>query len=201
MFSLQGKPCVLKMVDLGSSHSSDVLNSLKPYDITVKKYLSQQSKFTGVVGAAIIIYDNRVLLLQRATDDDCPNVWEVPGGGANGDETLVQCDIRELREETGLAAHKVLQMVAEFSWEARSSSDDSEAPIIWKIFMFLATVEDLETLEIQLDHQEHQAYLWATEDDIRKDSCGGIQLQWVTTNQNQAILMVFEKNWAESIDY
>jgi 8-oxo-dGTP diphosphatase len=42
--------------------------------------------------------DCRVLMLQRAADDDIlPGAWELPGGGIDPGETPVQAAARELR--------------------------------------------------------------------------------------------------------
>ncbi|KAJ5362431.1 hypothetical protein N7541_003275 [Penicillium brevicompactum] len=178
------------MFCLNLSHSYNIHPSLESFEITADCYLSQQPEFAGIVGAAIVIHNSQVLLLQRSADDDCPNLWEVPGGGANGDETLIQCAVRELKEETSLEASDVLGMIGEFEWmETGSRSGNLGETKIWKIFMFLVTVESLnENLEIHLDQQEHQTYLWATETDIREGSCGGTLLQWISPNQPQAIL-------------
>lgn len=52
---------------------------------------------------AILVGDQVVTLLR----DDLPgldyaNCWDLPGGGREGDETPVECVLRELREELGL---------------------------------------------------------------------------------------------------
>ncbi|KAL2146059.1 hypothetical protein VTI28DRAFT_5398 [Corynascus sepedonium] len=56
----------------------------------------------------------RVLLLQRASTDSAPLVWELPGGGCGFDEdddseneTVLSAVARELWEETGLAARSI----------------------------------------------------------------------------------------------
>ena len=46
----------------------------------------------------VILMDQRVLLVLR---DDF-NVWALPGGGVDPNESLVQAAMREVREETGL---------------------------------------------------------------------------------------------------
>jgi 8-oxo-dGTP pyrophosphatase MutT (NUDIX family) len=52
--------------------------------------------------------DGRVLMLQRAADDDIlPGAWELPGGGIDPGETPVQAAARELREEVGVTLDEV----------------------------------------------------------------------------------------------
>ena len=57
---------------------------------------------TPVVAVGAIIYDGpRVLLVQRGKPPG-ENLWSVPGGKLEGNETLAQAVAREVREETGL---------------------------------------------------------------------------------------------------
>ena len=52
--------------------------------------------------------DGRVLMLQRAADDDIlPGAWELPGGGIDPGETPAQAAARELREEVGVTLEEV----------------------------------------------------------------------------------------------
>lgn len=120
-----------------SCKSSTLVNDLQ---LLAGSYISERAHVFGVVGAAIIIHNNRVLLLQRACDDEHPNLWEVPGGEAHKDETIVQCAIRELREEAGLHASEVVDMVGEFEWNEDRVEQAQHEQRIWKIFMFLVNV-------------------------------------------------------------
>lgn len=54
------------------------------------------------VTAAIIRKDDKILICQRAADDECGKLWEFPGGKLEDGETLEQCIIREIREELEL---------------------------------------------------------------------------------------------------
>lgn len=85
-----------------SSHSYHTSPAVESYQILANTYISQSlDRLVGIVSAAIIIHRDRVLLIQRAADDDCPNLWEIPGGTANGAETIVDCAVSELWEEAG----------------------------------------------------------------------------------------------------
>lgn len=54
------------------------------------------------VTAAVIKQENRILICQRAKDDDYGLLWEFPGGKLEAGETLEQCIAREITEELGL---------------------------------------------------------------------------------------------------
>lgn len=166
------------------------------FEIPVKTYISQRPEIFGIVSAAIIIHNNQVLLVQRAAADDYPNVWEVPGGAAHEDETIIQCAVREMREEVGLDASEITSMIGEFDWveknpDSHENARDKERN--WKVFMFLVTVDDADLhSKIKLDPEEHQVYMWATEAEIREGLCGNIKLEWISINQRHAILAAFD---------
>ncbi|RDK46564.1 hypothetical protein M752DRAFT_333103 [Aspergillus phoenicis ATCC 13157] len=182
------------MDDQLSTLTYNVRPPIDRFEISTQSYLSERTDIFGVVSAAIIIHNNRVLLIQRASDDDYPNLWEVPGGEAHKEETLVQGAVRELREEAGLRASEVISMIGEFEWVEPELENPEHGERIWKIFMFLIAIDDADMqLEINLDPKEHQAYLWATETQIRESLCGTIQLEWMSINQREAILSAFEK--------
>ena len=54
--------------------------------------------------AAIVIEGDSVLLVQHQHDriDEGQPWWVPPGGGVEGEESLVECARREMLEETGL---------------------------------------------------------------------------------------------------
>jgi len=54
------------------------------------------------VTAAIIRDGKKILICQRAADDECDMLWEFPGGKRENGETLEECIIREIREELEL---------------------------------------------------------------------------------------------------
>ena len=51
------------------------------------------------VTAAIILKDNKVLIAQRAPEDNLAGKWEFPGGKIEPGETPQECLKREIREE------------------------------------------------------------------------------------------------------
>lgn len=53
-----------------------------------------------------LIRDNKVLLIQRAYAP-YQNLWTLPGGRIEPNETIEQCAIREIAEEVGLTVHQI----------------------------------------------------------------------------------------------
>ena len=60
------------------------------------------SDFTG--SKIALICGDKVLTILRDDKDDipCPNMWELPGGGREGDESPFECVAREVFEELGI---------------------------------------------------------------------------------------------------
>ena len=60
------------------------------------------SDFTG--SKIALICGDKVLTILRDDKDDipCPNMWELPGGGREGDESPFECVAREVYEELGI---------------------------------------------------------------------------------------------------
>ena len=48
----------------------------------------------------LVIHDDKMLVLEPAGPDDG---WRLPGGGLEPDESLTECAVREVLEETGIA--------------------------------------------------------------------------------------------------
>ena len=64
--------------------------------------LDKQFDFTGCKIA--LICGDKVLTILRDDKDDipCPNMWELPGGGREGNESPFECAAREVYEELGI---------------------------------------------------------------------------------------------------
>lgn len=60
---------------------------------------------------AVVIHENRVLLVRRANPPDAGR-WGFPGGKVEFGETIESCAIRELEEETGIIGEAVKILTA-----------------------------------------------------------------------------------------
>ncbi|KAK5093619.1 hypothetical protein LTR70_004570 [Exophiala xenobiotica] len=93
--------------------------SLSAFQLPPKTYLSTLpndiSNSTSLltprfiaVGALTFDSHSRILLIQRASTDSMPHLWEIPGGGCDEDDpTILHSVARELEEEAGLRARHV----------------------------------------------------------------------------------------------
>ena len=54
------------------------------------------------VAIGILVRNDQILICQRRSDDALDGLWEFPGGKLEPSESLEQCVIRELTEETGI---------------------------------------------------------------------------------------------------
>lgn len=137
--------------------------SLSPFNVSVKDYLTSRPPKHHLVGSALVFSPpfpstpTRILLVQRAARDFGANLWETPGGSCDIDEPILSGIVRELWEESGLVAKKVLRQVGEaFEWVDRGK--------VWCKIYFEVEVEGT---EVRLDEDEHQDFLWATEEECK----------------------------------
>ena len=95
---------------------------------------------------------------------------EIPGGKVDDtDETVLHALVRELKEETGLEATKIVRKVGEFGWEERRGK--------WLKLVFEVEVKEM---NIVLDAEEHQEYLFATEEEIVNDKVKDVALSYIS---------------------
>ncbi|WP_367132823.1 MULTISPECIES: NUDIX hydrolase [Streptomyces] len=102
-----------------------------------------------VVGAVIADDGGKVLLLHRPADDYLGGLWELPSGGVDDGETLIEALRREIAEETGLTVTAVRGYLGHFDYRSGSGRATRQ-------FNFTATVTG-ETVTLT----EHDAHLWA----------------------------------------
>jgi 8-oxo-dGTP pyrophosphatase MutT (NUDIX family) len=139
-----------------------------------------------------------------------PNRWETPGGACDlEDVTILHGAARELWEETGLRAQRIVRSVGDgFFFKTRRGLK------IWK-FSFEAEVETVagreepkandqgssistdkasvvDTPKVKLDPEEHQNFVWASEDDVLNGRSGDIELIFTHDNQRDVVLKGFE---------
>jgi 8-oxo-dGTP diphosphatase len=126
---------------------------------SVYKTLIDASRRDGisdlVVGAYIVNKSSAVLLLQRAADEFKANLYELPSGGVEENESIAQALCREVMEETSLRIKEILQYIGNFDYI-------NEDGLAARQLNFLASVEDTDAVVLS---DEHQNWAWFSRDD------------------------------------
>ncbi len=151
-------------------HASDDFimdDSLAAWSIPAKAWLPKHGKehlLNGVAtGVVVFNPDGKVLLVQRASHDSMPNLWEVPGGAVDEeDPSILFGAARELLEETGLVAKRFTNIVNE---EGQLFSNRTGVKKFCR-FVFIAEVERCDG--VRLDPNEHQNFVWASGEQVQK---------------------------------
>lgn len=179
----------------GVSHTftAEIDASLASWNLPAKEWLRKNSElFTKVDGLAtgnmVFNEEGKVLVIQRASSDSMPNKWEIPGGAVDDeDPTVFAGSARELWEETGLVAKRFNHIVTEGPDQKPGQVyPNSTRTKTWCRFSFEVQVESCEY--VKLDPKEHQAFAWATEDEIRDQLIGDCQHP-ITNKHMQALIL------------
>ena len=112
-----------------------------------------------VVVGGVIVHDNKVLIVQRASDEEAyPDLWEVPSGKKEPLEKVTNAVLREVKEETGLTA-EIVKVVDVFNFSVEKSDEIRD---VTQINFLLKLVGNS---EVKLS-KEHQNFSWITKDEI-----------------------------------
>ncbi|MEU1375528.1 NUDIX domain-containing protein [Streptomyces triculaminicus] len=103
----------------------------------------------AVVGAVITDPHGRVLLLHRPAGDYLGGLWELPSGGVEPGESLIEALRREVAEETGLTVTEVGNYLGHFDYLSGSGRRTRQ-------YNFTTTVTG-QTVQLS----EHDAHQWA----------------------------------------
>ena len=97
----------------------------------------------------------RVLSLQRALDTRCPGAWETVHGRMEAGERPEDAAVREVREETGLAAERLYSICVQPFYLQKFG-------VVQQAVVFCCFVD--EPAEVALG-PEHQRFQWCTVDE------------------------------------
>lgn len=113
---------------------------------------------------------------------------EIPGGKVdNTDESILHAAVRELKEETGLEATRILRKVGEFEFSDKRNAGPEKW---WLKMIFEMEVQSMDALV--LDPVEHQAHVFASEEDVVNDLVGDIKLVYVSPPNKGVKLEAFK---------
>lgn len=189
--------------------------ALSVYDVLIHDHLAKLNenptvKLEGLATGAVIFSNHhpagepdRVLLVQRAPHDSMPNRWEIPGGAVDENETVVGGLAREVWEESGLEVRRFVACVG--GGGAGGGEGSLDAGAVFRttrgrfIFKLTFVVEVGDSAAVRLDPNEHQDYVWATEEECRakrvERSAEGrepTELVFTTAAQEESIMRAFE---------
>ncbi|KAI8960378.1 NUDIX hydrolase domain-like protein [Daldinia sp. FL1419] len=162
-------------------------DSLVAFKLPLKAYLQKNPQFNSVAVAAFVFNDEgKLLVVQRAAHDSFPLLWEVPGGACDyEDESLLHAVARELWEESGLRAKSIVAAVGE----------GISIPYRGNRLMFKCSfLTEVEHYDVKLDPNEHQAFLWVTEEEARAGKCGDVEFKYTTKEQQCIVYEAFKLN-------
>lgn len=171
--------------------------SVAAFAVSKQAYLqAQEDRFYSLIATSALVLDlsstrsPRILLVQRAASDSNPNKWEPPGGAVDDDDvTILHAVARELWEETRLKAVRVGRLVGEPHFFNRSNGD---LICQFNFAVFVNTgAEGVST--VQLDPNEHQNHVWATEDEVRAGRAGEVDLDFVRQEVKLKVLSAFQQ--------
>jgi 8-oxo-dGTP diphosphatase len=113
---------------------------------------------THISTGVAVVRDGKILMARRAAGDYLGGVYELPGGGVDDGETILEGAIREVGEELGLRVTTVLGMFDGFDY-----STDRKPGVRQINFLVKA-----EPGEPKLNPAEHDDYVWADEETLAK---------------------------------
>ncbi|KAL7804872.1 NUDIX hydrolase domain-like protein [Trichoderma aethiopicum] len=179
--------------------------SLVEYTVPKDDWLRINNKAFDGVHTSAFIFDaqGRVLLVQRAAHDSMPNLWETPGGAVDaGDASILAGCAREVREEVGLVARRMVRLVTEGRkggerWSVFTNRDGTR---VFCGFGFEVEVEMGEGGEVVLDEREHQDFVWAGEGDVRRGEVEGKKIPLTGVVMRNKLLEAFRLRRGEGSD-
>ncbi len=127
-------------------------------EIINEKKLVTEADAAGIerfVVGALLVKEDRVLLLKRKPDDFMGGIFELPSGKVEPGESLLEALAREVREETALEIRKVKRYLGSFDYPSGSGKPTRQ-------FNFLA---EPAAGNPQVNNQEHDEFLWAGPED------------------------------------
>ncbi|KAL6717272.1 hypothetical protein ACLMJK_005187 [Lecanora helva] len=173
--------------------------TLTHLSIPLSTFISAHPQYTNFAVGTFIFTpaknnNRKLLLIQRAsTERGFPSKWEIPGGSTEPtDPTLLHSAARKTFEETGLHLTKVVRQVGDQGVEFITGGGTKR----WLKLSFEIEVEEFEGLDgerveervqVRLDPEEHQAFVWGSEEDV---SMGKYDI--TTGEQKELILRAFE---------
>jgi 8-oxo-dGTP pyrophosphatase MutT (NUDIX family) len=168
--------------------------SASPFTVSSGVYISHHpSEECKYVAIGALVFDDsnssspRILLLQRCASDSMPGCWEVPGGGVDdGDESILIAVARELWEEAGLTAASIGPLIGSpHFFRTRSGK------AICKFNFLVETKSAGGAIDVKLNPEEHQRFVWASEEEVKARKVGDLKIKFTFTELEGTVLEAF----------
>lgn len=119
-------------------------------DATIQKLLEQAGKdgVQKIIVGAVVKRDDKFLLLERAPSEFMAGLVELPSGGMDAGENLLQTLAREVKEETNLVVIAVIAYLGAFDYVSSSGKKTRQ-------FNFFV---ETKPGDIKLNPNEHSNY-------------------------------------------
>lgn len=202
---------IAKDVGIQLQPSFDLHPSIDTYKRPYKKYLEEHPvyeivglKSVNVVISWIIVgaltfhptsNPPRILLIQRSATDSMPHRWETPGGGCDeSDESILYSVARELKEETSLVPRIIGPAVGKgYTFNLGPGRATLKLNFIVELEVLTGIFgEQQDVVNVKLDPDEHQAFVWVTEEEVRHSKVGELDIVFTSNPQKDVILEAFE---------
>src|SRR6266542_3792289 len=168
--------------------------SSSPFTVSSEKFISNRpdAKYKYLATGALVFDDSnssppRILLIQRCASDSMPGRWEIPGGGVDDDDkSILHAVARELWEEAALTAINIGPLVGSpHFFESRSGKQ------VCKFNFLVETKSEEGTMDVKLNPEEHQRFVWASEEEARSRKVGDLEIEFTTTDLEATVLEAF----------
>lgn len=131
--------------------SPSCANALEEIKVSLQKDGIQK-----VVAGAVIQDGKKTLLVRRTPDEFMPGLVELPSGTIDPGENILEGLVREVLEETGLNANKVIAYLGSFDYTSGSGKKTRQ-------LNFSVSAE--KNSPIVLNPSEHDEYYWVNPSD------------------------------------
>jgi len=147
----------------------DLLPTIPPVTrLAVGAFVFRKSQLTNAPPA--------LLLVRRAGGElTFPGLWEVPGGGVEPHETILDAVVREVKEETGLVVGKIIRCCDVEDFQGRRSG---RAIRKWQ---FEVEIGGEGEEVVVVDPVEHDEFRWVREEEVQE--------LVITTEEHRRVIM------------
>jgi 8-oxo-dGTP diphosphatase len=127
-----------------------------PLDEITLRVQGQRDQVDKFSTGLAVLRENQLLIVRRVAHDTLGGYYELPGGGVDPGESILDGAARELREETGLTIATIARQFPGFDYS------DSSGRHIRQINLAVTTTHH----KVVLNPGEHDAYAWVGSADL-----------------------------------